>query len=396
MDMNIAPSQHGIKKVTTIGTGTMGPGVTLCFALAGYEVTLYGRRQEGVDQCIAAIHASLQTHEKLGLIDTAGIRRVLRNIRNTTDFRAAVSAADFVIESVDEDLEVKQQLFRELSAICKPNAILATNTSSLSITAIAEPIIPSMRPNIVAAHFFYPGHMMPGVEIIRSDYTSDHAANATLALMHNCGKQAILLHRETPGFVVNLVQAALGYAAFDLLEKGYKPTQIDTMIGGAKLFDAIGTDNAKPEEQTDDHLILNTAKAALNNAISRLVDAGVANKAEIGGVLRATLGLRYPVTGPLLTMDMAGLDIFHAILTNCREFLGIETGVPERLVNLTNKGFIGAKTAKEGQIGYGTYSWTTEVGKRLQEDRLAALAAYQKAQRPIVSTAAAMSAATQG
>lgn len=419
MDTNFTPSHNGIKKITTIGTGTMGPGVALAFAQAGLEVTVYGRNPAGVADCKAAIENNLQTYVALGLIDQTEKARIANSIDYISDIvqedgtrierlQEAVQDADFVIESIREDMDDKQDLLKKLDEFCKADAIIATNTSSLDIDEMKLVLSAARRLNFIAAHFFFPADMMPGMEVIRSKTTSDATASRTMALMSACLKEPILLQKATNGFVVNLVQAALGYAAFSLLEKGYTPTQIDTMIGSANLFDAIGTENAKPEAKTDNHPILQTAKSALNNAISRLVDAGVANRAEIDGVLRATLGLRYPVTGTLMTMDMAGLDVFHAILTNCREFLGIETGVPKKLVMLKDRGFIGAKTATEGrkdsdhnpindEMGFGIYAWTVGMFSDLKNLRLDALADYQKqARRPVATTAATMQAATQG
>lgn len=369
--MSTVAHSHNIAKIAAIGTGTMGPGVTLCFALAGYEVALFGRRKEGVFDCLSRIENSLRQRHELGLIDEEGINAVKKRIYPTTDLAHAVGEADFIIESIAEDIGLKRELFGQLDNLSRPDAILATNTSSLSVAEMALAVPETRRPLIVAAHFFYPGDMMPGVEVVRSEFTSARVALATKKLMQSCGKEAIILNKETPGFVVNLIQASLGYAGIRLLDEGYEPAQIDQTIGQGNIFAALRNDDFKVPANR----ILSRADEALELAVDSLVSLQVADRAAIAGILDVTLGLRYPVTGPLKTMDMAGLDIFRAILTNCRDFLGMDA-VPKRLVNLVEAGSLGAKGVSPGQNTQGFYHWTSEGLVAAQNARLAALAAY--------------------
>ena len=360
--------------------------MALAFALAGIEVTFYGRREDSVNACLKNIELSLATRQRLGLIDEEQVNAVLSRIKSTTDLTEAVQDADLVIESIAENKTDKANLFAQIYQICRPGTIFATNTSSLQILEIAdlasEMLIESgkmapaeaadFKARIVAAHFFYPADFMPGVEVVCSQYTSGNTAQRTLELMQRCGKEAVLLAKETNGFVVNLIQASIGYAAFNLLER-HKPELIDRTISRANIFEAVTNPEIGHKTKSP---ILKATYEALELAVQALLDAGVTDRKGIKQLVDATLAPRYRVTGPLKTMDMAGLDIFAKIMTNCAKLLG-KTELPRLLREYISDSKFGPKTlSKMLATASGVYSWTVRRLRVAQSGRMAELAKH--------------------
>ncbi|MDR0518978.1 MAG: 3-hydroxybutyryl-CoA dehydrogenase [Clostridiales Family XIII bacterium] len=236
-----------MKKVGVLGTGTMGAGIIQVLALNGYDVVLRARRESSVENGIATVKKNLEklvAKEKLSAEDKDA---ALARIKGDTNIEV-VKDADLIIEAATEDLEAKKALFAELDELVTPGAILATNTSSLSITEIAAA---TKRPDkVIGMHFFNPVPMMKLVEIIKGLPTSDETRNTILELTAALGKTAVEVN-EAPGFVVNRILIPMINEAAGILADGVaKAEDIDEAMklganhpmGPLALGDLIGLD----------------------------------------------------------------------------------------------------------------------------------------------------------
>lgn len=188
-------------KIYVIGTGTMGSGLVQAIAQAGKQVVMKSRSQANLDKAVAKISKSLSKLVEKGKISGESMDATIANIATTTDY-SKFSDADLVIEAASENMKLKKEIFAELDKICKPEAILATNTSSLSITEIAAT---TGRPSqFIGMHFFNPAPVMKLVEVIKGQKTSEDVCNKIMALASEIGKTPVLVN-EAPGFVVNRI-----------------------------------------------------------------------------------------------------------------------------------------------------------------------------------------------
>ena len=221
IDSQIKPAP--ITQVGVIGAGTMGCGIAMCFASAGIEVRLLELSPENLEcglNLIADNYAkSVATHR----IDAATKEQCLARIQGTCQYQD-LCAVDLVVEAAFEDLEVKKHIFTELDRVCKPSAILASNTSYLDINAIADA---TSRPaNVLGMHFFSPAHMMKLLEVVRADKTDDQTLITVMKLGKQIGKIAVAVG-VCYGFVGNRMYSAYGAAANQLLLEGATPEQVD-------------------------------------------------------------------------------------------------------------------------------------------------------------------------
>lgn len=236
-----------MKKVGVLGTGTMGAGIIQILAQNGYDVVMRARRQSSVDKGIAKVEKSLDrmvTKEKITADDKAAI---MGRIQGSTDINI-VADADLIIEAATEDLEAKKELFAELDKLCKPGTILATNTSSLSITEIGTA---TGRPDkVIGMHFFNPVPVMKLVEVIKGFATSVETKNSIVELAKALGKSPVEVE-EAPGFVVNRILVPMINEAAGILYDGVASAEdIDTAMklganhpmGPLALGDLIGLD----------------------------------------------------------------------------------------------------------------------------------------------------------
>ena len=275
-----------MKKIVVIGGGTMGLDIATVFARTGHTVVVREISQELADKAKTRLEASLTKLVSKGKMDEAKKSSILGNMTFTTDITLAADA-DLVIEAAVEKLEVKQSIFAELDAICKPETILATNTSSISITAIASA---TKRPDkFIGMHFFNPATVMKLVEVIRGVHTSQETFDAIFALSQTIEKEPVEV-AEAPGFVVNKILIPM-------------------------INEAIG-----------------------------LVETGVATPEGIDTAMR--LGANHPM-GPLALGDLVGLDVCLAIV----DTLYAETGDPKYraallLRKMVRGGLLGRKTGK--------------------------------------------------
>jgi 3-hydroxybutyryl-CoA dehydrogenase len=234
--------------VAVIGSGTMGHGIAYVAALAGCDVRLTDSRPEAIPQALDKIEALLAGGVKRGKLAADDHAAVRKRIRAEPQIRAAVSDADIVIEAVVEDLAIKQRLFAEVERAAPAKALLASNTSSLSIAQIAATMTQPER--LVGMHFFNPVHVMKLVEVVTHGRESGHAAERAVEFARQLGKEPIVV-RDSPGFASSRLGVVLGLEAMRMLEQGVAtPSDIDKAMelgynhpmGPLKLTDLVGLD----------------------------------------------------------------------------------------------------------------------------------------------------------
>jgi 3-hydroxybutyryl-CoA dehydrogenase len=236
-----------IKTVGVLGAGVMGNGIAHVFAKAGYRVVLRDIKQEFLDRALSTIGKNLDREIKKGAVPEAEKPAILARIEATTD-ASALAQANFVVEAVSETLDLKLKVLREADALLKPGAILASNTSSISITQLAAA---TSRPaDFIGMHFMNPVPVMVLVEVIRGLQTSDATFAATLALCERLGKKPVAVN-DAPGFVSNRVLMPLiNEAAFCVMEGVATAEAVDDVMrlgmnhpmGPLALADLIGLD----------------------------------------------------------------------------------------------------------------------------------------------------------
>ena len=236
-----------MKKIGVLGTGTMGAGIIQVCAMNGYEVVLRARRQSSIDKGIATVEKNLSKMVAKEKITEETKAEVMARIHGSTEIEI-VKDADLIIEAATEDMEAKKALFAELDALCGPDTILATNTSSLSITEIASA---TGRPDkVIGMHFFNPVPAMKLVEIIKGLATSEETKAKIVELSVALGKTPVEVE-EAPGFVVNRILIPMINEAIGILADGVATAEdIDTAMklganhpmGPLALGDLIGLD----------------------------------------------------------------------------------------------------------------------------------------------------------
>ncbi|MEW5898511.1 MAG: 3-hydroxyacyl-CoA dehydrogenase [Bacillota bacterium] len=237
-----------IKTLAVIGAGTMGRGIAQVAAMGGYDICLVDVEEKILQNAVGEIQKKLQKGVELGKVSPEQQKASLERIKTTTDRKLAASRADFVIEAVPEIIALKIEVFQDLDRVCPPHAILATNTSGLSITEIATS---TRRPEkVIGMHFFNPVHLMKLVEIVRGMETSDETLAFTKEVAARMGKEVVEVN-ESPGFVTSRINALIGNEAFYLLQEGVaRAEDIDKAIkfglnhpmGPLELGDLVGLD----------------------------------------------------------------------------------------------------------------------------------------------------------
>jgi 3-hydroxybutyryl-CoA dehydrogenase len=212
-------------RLAVIGAGLMGSGIAQVAAAAGWRVTLQDVDDPAVRRGLDAVRASLERFAAKGQLPADEVEATLGRIEPTTDLGSA-AGADIVVEAVFERLDVKREVFRELDRVCRPDAVLATNTSAIPITQIAAA---TARPErVVGTHFFSPVPMMRLCELVRGHRTSDETLSTARAFAEEVGKTCIVVNRDIAGFVTTRLIAALVVEAVRLVESGVvSPEDLD-------------------------------------------------------------------------------------------------------------------------------------------------------------------------
>lgn len=276
-----------IRRIGVVGSGAMGSGIAQAAATAGFAVLLRDIESGRLAQAMALITAGLDHGVQKGRLQAAERDEILQRIETTTDLDG-FATSDLVIEAIWEDLSAKQELFRTLDSICRPEVILASNTSSMSITAIAAS---TKRPvQVCGMHFFNPVPVMRLVEVIRGHQTGDETIAVARAVAEQMGKTVVEARRDTPGFIVNRVLLPM-------------------------MIEAI-----------------------------RLVEEGVATPEEVD--LAIKLGLNHPM-GPFELLDFTGIDVCHNVAEYFwQEFRQPNYAPPHLLKNLVRAGHLGRKVGR--------------------------------------------------
>lgn len=298
-----------IEQIAVIGAGLMGHGIAQIFAVHGYPVTLMDLKEEILAGALEKVRSNLTLMAEHGIGKPEEIEPAVKRIQTTVRLDEAASGAQFVIEAVLENLELKQKIFRDLDATCPPEAILATNTSVISVTEIAQKA--KIRERILGTHFWNPPYLIPLVEVVRGKDTSDEAMDATYELLKRVGKHPVRVNKDVPGFVGNRLQHALWREAISIVERG------------------------------------------------------IADPATVDECIKFGFGLRLPVLGPLETADMVGTDLTLAIHDYILKHIESSPSPSPLLKKKVEQGDLGFKT------GRGFQEWTPEEAersrKRLQE-----------------------------
>lgn len=237
-----------LERVGVLGAGTMGHGIAQVCAMAGLGVSLYDPQPGQVDSALAAVKRNLDKGVERGKVSPEVRALAVGNLHKSGDLRDAVNDADLVIEAVPERLEVKLRTFEAVDEHAPSHAILASNTSSLSITQIARA---TRRPEkVVGLHFFNPVHVMRLLEVVRGRETSQETLDAALAFARTIGKEPIVVS-DTPGFASSRLGVVLGLEAMRMVEQDVaSPHDIDTAmvlgynhpVGPLRLTDLVGLD----------------------------------------------------------------------------------------------------------------------------------------------------------
>ncbi len=237
----------GIKNIAVLGAGAMGNGIAQVSAQAGYQVVMQDITEEALQKGMNTIKNSLSKLASKGKIAAEEVDVILSRISTTLSLEDAAKDADLVIEAIPEVLELKLETFKRLDAVCKPEAIFGSNTSTLPITILASA---TQRPQQVCGiHFMNPVPVMPGVELIRGRLTSDEVMDAAVKYVESIGRQACLAV-DYAGFIVSRLLDVVQNEACKLVMEGNKPEEIDKAmklcanwpIGPCALMDLVGLD----------------------------------------------------------------------------------------------------------------------------------------------------------
>ena len=237
-----------VRSVAVLGGGIMGRGIAYASALAGYDTFLQDVSQSALDHARAEIHTLLDKGVAAAKVDPAKAGEAKTRLQTMTTLEDAVPKADLVIEAIPEDMRLKLELFARLDRLTPPTTLLATNTSSLSITEMAGA---TGRPTqVLGMHFFNPVHRMKLLEVVRGLETQDDAIATAIAVGERMGKECVVV-RESPGFVTSRINAMIGNEAFYMLQEGVASARdidkalklgLNHPMGPFELVDLVGLD----------------------------------------------------------------------------------------------------------------------------------------------------------
>ncbi|WP_042479405.1 3-hydroxyacyl-CoA dehydrogenase family protein [Bacillus ndiopicus] len=296
-----------MEAVSIIGCGTMGHSIALSAAWAGMQVKVYGVNKEdiynaekGLQQKINILCANDLFDEKKGL-------SIQQNITLSDRLEDVIMDSSFIIEAIPEVLNLKKEMYKRIESIVNKHVVIASNTSGFKPSLLAEGMQHPER--LIVTHFWNPAHLIPLVEVVKGKDTDLETVDRAMQVMKEMHKQPILLQKEIPGFIGNRLQYALFREAQSIL------------------------------------------------------DAGVATKEDIDAAVTYSIGRRLPVTGPLMTADMGGLDVFVAISNYLFEDLSVMSQSGTVLTQLVEDGKFGYKN------GEGFYNWDIDFATQKNIER---------------------------
>lgn len=285
----------------------MGPGIAGALAYGGVQATILSRTADSAAEGLKKALAQLELLESNGLLEADRAAKARQLLTSSADFDGLIPMMDLVVESAPENMEFKQDLFAKLDAISKPDAVLASNTSGMSITAIASKCLRPER--VMTTHFWNPPHLMPLVEIVRGAKTDPAMAEEVRVLLAYCGKVPVIVKRDTPGQLGNRLQMAL-------------------------VREAV-----------------------------HIVQEGIADVEDVDLAARSGFGLRLPMYGIFEHQDIVGLDMAKNIVDYVATDLNCERRAPQLMQDLVAQGHLGAKTGK------GFYDWSVKSADQVKARR---------------------------
>lgn len=279
------------RKITVLGSGIMGPGIAAVFARSGADVTIYDVVQDALDR------AAEGTKMAAGVLDALGAPRGDRQgeLAFTTDIAEALAGAEYVLEAVPEREDLKKQVIAQVEELVGSEVIIASNTSGIPITKLAEGMAHPER--FVGMHWSNPPHVIPMIEVVPGEQTSDAVRDAVVALANSFGYEAVL-EGEVPGFVENRILYAI-----------------------------------------------------MRESLA-LVDEGIISKEDMDICVRWGIGFKLAVVGPMRLLDMAGLDTYNNVASYLNRDLSKTDGVPKMITDNIEAGTFGFKSGK-GLFEYG-------------------------------------------
>ncbi len=295
-----------IKNITIVGGGLMGCGIAQIFAVSDdYKIIIYDKftSEEAIR---GRIKNNLNVFVENDIYSLEDVEKIQKNIRVETDIKSSVCHADLLIECVPENMELKQNLLAELEAYSRGDTIFATNTSVMSITEIASKT--QLKNRVVGTHFWNPPYLIPLVEVVKAEETSDAVIEEVMQLLKTVGKHPIKVAKDVPGFVANRLQHALWREAISIVEHG---------IADAKTVDEA---------------------------------------------IKMSFGLRLPVLAPMENADMIGTDLTLDIHSYILKFLENSPEPSSLLKEKVEKGNIGFKS------GEGFMQWSQEDIRKSRDD----------------------------
>jgi len=306
-----------INKVAVVGAGTMGPGMAATFARHGYSTILSDINAEQIEKAKGTIDFVFKTLLGGGFVTEADVEAARGRLTLTGDQTAAVSDADFVVETVPERLEIKRSVFEQLSEQAREDAVLASNTSGIPITTLQEGLKNPGR--VIGMHWSNPPHLIPVIEVIKGSQTDQATVDTTVAVVESLEMVPGIVAKDVPGFVENRILYAIMREALHLL------------------------------------------------------DEGVASAEDIDKITKWGIGYKLAVIGPLELLDVAGLDIYTAVASYLNKDLSNNTGISSTVTSKVEEGKLGLKT--QG----GLFEYTPEQIQELAQKRGRLLVASKKA-----------------
>jgi 3-hydroxybutyryl-CoA dehydrogenase/5-formyl-3-hydroxy-2-methylpyridine 4-carboxylate dehydrogenase len=306
-----------IRTVAVVGAGTMGPGIAAVFASHGYETRLADIKPEMLERAKGTVDTVYKVLLDAGFLTEADAEAGRGRLSFTLDTGEAIRGADFVLEAIPERLELKHQLFREMEPQVSEDTILASNTSGIPITELGKACRIPQR--VVGMHWSNPPHLIPVIEVIRGSETSQEVVDAVFRVVEQLEMIPVLVQRDVPGFVENRILYAIMREALHLVEQG------------------------------------------------------VASAQDIDTITKWGIGYKLAVIGPLELLDVAGLDIYHAVASYLNRELSSRSDVSPLIIEKVERGELGIKT------GRGLFEYTPEQASQITQRRMRLLLALRKA-----------------
>lgn len=285
----------------------MGHSIALAAAWEGFPVTLIGINEADLETAKTGLQNKLTVMMENELIDLNEIESINKNIELSTSLEENVSTSNFIFEVIPEQIELKRVLYKRLEELVSDSCIIASNTSGFKPSELAKEM---KHPNrFIVTHFWNPAHLIPLVEVVKGEHTDEQTIEQVMGILEKMNKKPVLLKKEIAGFIGNRLQYAL-----------FREAQY-------------------------------------------LLDIGAATKEDIDAAVTYSIGRRLPITGPLMTADMGGLDVFSAISNYLFSELSTAQQSGETLTRLVSEKNLGDKK------GQGFYEWDEKTSKEVNEER---------------------------